>query len=189
MSQSDARAFDLASAGIPAQVRDAYSGLDLPTPGCITFDGNQALALVRSRHLEQWDGARWTDVSGRSDLDRIARQQRFLGALAARARNVVGNDPARAIEVSERVVSSLTVDSRMSKALIRDLVARFVRDGADGLSFATVPVMASPTEPNRLVVSAPGTDIFAPPPAVPPPPGMTVRPGVSHGPPSLGTAC
>ena len=174
---------------VPAPVRDASSGLDLPTPGCITFDGNRALALVRSRHLEQRDGARWTDASGRSDLDRIDRQQRFLRALAVRARKAVGNDPRRAIDVSDRVVSSLMVDSRMSKQLILDLVARFVRDGTDGLSFATVPVMPSPTDPNRLALSAPGTDIFAPPPPVPPSSGMTVRPGVSHGQVPLGTGC
>lgn len=174
---------------VPAPVRDAYSGLDLRTPGCKTFDGNQALALVRSRHLEQWDGARWTDASGRSDLDRIDRQHRFLSALAAHARTVVGDDPRRAIDVSDRVVSSLMVDSKMSKQLILDLVARFVRDGTDGLSFATVPVIPSPTNPNRLALSAPGTDIFAPPPAVPPTSGMTVRPRVSHGQAPLGTGC
>ena len=171
---------------VPAQVRDAYSGLDLRTPGCINFDGDQALALVRSRHLEQWDGTRWTDVSGRADLDRIDRQLRFLAALAAHARKVVGDDPARAIDVSDRVVGSLMVDSRMAKQLILDLVARFVRDGTDGLSFATVPVMRSPTEPNRLALSAPGTDIFAPPPQ-PAPSGTSVR--VTHDPPALGSAC
>ncbi len=148
---------------VPNRVRDSFSGLVLDTTGCTRFDGNQALALVRARHLEQWDGARWIDVSGASDLDRIGRQQQFLGALAARARQAVGDDPTRAIAVSDRVVSSLTVDSRMTRRLILDLVARFVRDGADGLSFATVPVMPSPAEPNRIVVSAPGTDIFAAP--------------------------
>ena len=177
---------------VPDQVRDSYSGLTLDATGCQTLNGDESLALVRSRHLEQWDGNRWIDASGAADLDRIARQHRFLGALAARARSVVGDDPARAIEVSDRVIKSLTVDSRMSKQLILDFVARFVRYGTDGLSFATVPVMPSPTDRNRLVLSAPGTDIFAPTPVVTPPSGMTVRPGVSHGQPpvaALGTAC
>ncbi len=177
---------------VPDRVRDAYSGLTLDATGCRTLDGNQSLGLVRSRHLEQWDGARWNDASGRSDLDRIERQQRFLSALAGRARNVVGDDPTRAIEVSDRMISSLTVDSRMSKQVILDFVARFVRDGTDGLSFATVAVMPSPTDPNRLVLSSPGTDIFASTPALAPPAGMTVPPGVSHGQPplaALGAAC
>ncbi len=177
---------------VPDQVRDSYSGLTLDATGCQTLNGAESLALVRSRHLEQWDGNRWIDRSGRSDLDRIERQERFLAALAARARTVVGGYPARAVELSDRVVRSLTVDSRMSKQLILDFVARFVRDGTDGLSFATVPVMPSPTDPNRLVLSAPGTDIFAPTPAIAPPAGMTVAPGVSPGQPpvaALGTAC
>ena len=172
---------------VPNRVRDSFSGLALDGTGCTTLDGNQALALVRSRHLEQWDGTRWTDVSGRSDLDRIDRQQRFLAALAAHARKVVGDDPARAIDVSDRVVGSLTVDSRMSKQLILDLVGRFVRDGTDGLSFATVPVMASPTDPNRLALSAPGTDIFAAMATAPAPSGTSAR--VTDEPPALGAAC
>ena len=171
---------------VPNRVRDSFSGLALDGTGCTTLDGDQALALVRSRHLEQWDGARWTDMSGRADLDRIGRQHRFLAALAAHARKVVGDDPARAIDVSDRVVNSLVVDSQMSKQLILDLVGRFVRDGTDGLSFATVPVMPSPTDPNRLALSAPGTDIFAPPPE-PAPEGTSVQ--VTHDPPALGTAC
>ena len=177
---------------VPNRVRDLYSGLALEATGCRTLNGSESLALVRSRHLEQWDGEKWIDASGAADLDRIARQQRFLGALATQARTAVGDSPTRAVELSDRVVKSLTVDSRMSKQLILDLVARFVRDGADGLSFATVPVMPSSTDPNRLALSAPGTDIFAPTPAIIPPAGMTVAPGVSHGQPplaALGTAC
>ncbi len=174
---------------VPSRVRDAFSGLALEATGCTTLDGDQALAMVRSRHLEAWDGSRWTDASGRSDLDRIDRQQRFLSALAAHARKVVGDDPTKAVELSDRVVSSLTVDSRMSKQLILSLVARFVRDGTDGLSFATVPVMASPTNPNRLALSAPGTDIFAPSPAAPAPSSSTVRSGSSNALVPLGTAC
>ena len=174
---------------VPSRVRDAFSGLALEATGCTTLDGDQALAMVRSRHLEAWDGSRWTDASGRSDLDRIDRQQRFLSALAAHARKVVGDDPAKAVELSDRVVSSLFVDSRMSKQLILSLVARFVRDGTDGLSFATVPVMASPTNPNRLALRAPGTDIFAPSPVAPAPSSSTVRSGGSNALVPLGTAC
>ena len=42
--------------------RDRYSGLNVTAPGCVTFDGDAALAYVRSRHYEyQVDG----DVEGR----------------------------------------------------------------------------------------------------------------------------
>ena len=177
------------SVAVPRRVRDAFSGLALDATGCTTLDGNQALAMVRSRHLEQWDGNRWIDKSGRSDLDRIDRQHRFLSALAAHARKVVGDDPAKAVELSDRVVSSLTVDSRMSKDLILSFVGRFVRDGTDGLSFATVSVMPSPTNPNRLVLSDPGTDIFAQTPAVATPSSTLVGSGNSDASAPLGAAC
>jgi LCP family protein required for cell wall assembly len=59
-------------------LRDSHVGLNITTAGCHTFSGDEALAYVRSRHLE-WidkDGTAHPDPSG--DLGRIARQQDFL---------------------------------------------------------------------------------------------------------------
>ena len=60
--------------------RDEGSGLAVPTTGCFTFDGDHALAYVRSRHYEYEDppssGDWQSDPS--SDLGRISRQQDFL---------------------------------------------------------------------------------------------------------------
>src|SRR3954451_7676052 len=60
--------------------RDTHTGLDVPDAGCYTFDGDAALAYVRSRHYEYEDppgSGNWkTDES--SDLGRISRQQDFL---------------------------------------------------------------------------------------------------------------
>lgn len=50
-------------------LQDAYAGIDLPA-GCVHLDGTQALGFVRARHVDD-------------DLGRIARQQRFIGELAA----------------------------------------------------------------------------------------------------------
>jgi len=59
-------------------VRDVDTGLDVPTAGCVSFDGDQALAYVRSRKLETLgvDGEWRTDPL--ADLSRIARQQDFV---------------------------------------------------------------------------------------------------------------
>ncbi len=60
--------------------RDPSTGLDVPTTGCYTFNGDHALAYVRSRHYQFEDppgSGNWkTDPS--SDLGRISRQQDFL---------------------------------------------------------------------------------------------------------------
>ena len=60
--------------------RDPNTGLNVPTTGCFTFDGDHALAYVRSRHYEYEDppGSGNWKTDGTSDLGRISRQQDFL---------------------------------------------------------------------------------------------------------------
>ena len=60
--------------------RDPNTGLNVPAPGCFTFDGDHALAYVRSRKYEYEypvGSGEWHD-DGSSDLGRISRQQDFL---------------------------------------------------------------------------------------------------------------
>jgi LCP family protein required for cell wall assembly len=60
--------------------RDPNTGLDVPTTGCYTFNGDHALAYVRSRHYEYEDppgSGNWKE-DPTSDLGRISRQQDFL---------------------------------------------------------------------------------------------------------------
>ncbi len=59
-------------------VRDANTGLNVPEPGCYTFDGDHALAYVRSRKMQYLnDDGEWV-TDGTSDLGRISRQQDFI---------------------------------------------------------------------------------------------------------------
>lgn len=55
-------------------LRDHNSGLDIPSPGCFTLDGSQALAFARSRQLEYYDGQAWR-LDGTGDLGRMNRQR------------------------------------------------------------------------------------------------------------------
>jgi len=66
--------------------RDTHTGLYVPQPGCFTFNGDHALAYVRSRHYEYWDPAvsKWKEDPA-SDLGRISRQQDFLRRVIAKA--------------------------------------------------------------------------------------------------------
>lgn len=67
-------------------VRDPNTGLNVPDAGCFNFDGDHALAYVRSRKLQFLDPATITESNpegtwsqdGTSDLGRISRQQDFI---------------------------------------------------------------------------------------------------------------
>jgi len=59
-------------------VRDPATGLNVPVAGCFNFNGDHALAYVRSRKLQALDeNGKWV-TDGTSDLGRISRQQDFL---------------------------------------------------------------------------------------------------------------
>ena len=87
--------------------RDPNTGLAVPTVGCVTLDGDHALAYVRSRKYEYEDppgSGVWKDDES-SDLGRISRQQDFL----------------------RRTLSSL-----LGKGLLNPRVARGLIDSATG---------------------------------------------------------
>jgi LCP family protein required for cell wall assembly len=69
--------------------RDRNSGLFVPEAGCVTLDGSEALAYVRSRHYQYEDppGSDNWITDGTSDFGRIARQQDFLRRVIARVIN------------------------------------------------------------------------------------------------------
>jgi LCP family protein required for cell wall assembly len=59
-------------------VRDPSTGLDVPEAGCYTFNGDHALAYVRSRKMQSYTDEDGWVTDGTSDLGRISRQQDFL---------------------------------------------------------------------------------------------------------------
>ena len=62
-------------------VRDENTGLNVTEAGCYTFDGDHALAYVRSRKLEAFVDGEWVR-DPTSDLGRISRQQDFIRRMA-----------------------------------------------------------------------------------------------------------
>src|SRR3954452_18030503 len=59
-------------------MRDDNTGLDVERAGCVTLDGDQALAFARARHVEFKDArGRWEE-DPTADLGRITRQQIFV---------------------------------------------------------------------------------------------------------------
>jgi LCP family protein required for cell wall assembly len=71
-------AVDGVSVPFDRPVRDPATGLNVPVAGCFNFNGDHALAYVRSRKLQALDeNGKWI-TDGTSDLGRISRQQDFI---------------------------------------------------------------------------------------------------------------
>jgi LCP family protein required for cell wall assembly len=72
----------------PYPAKDAYSGLDITSPGCQLLDGAQALAVARSRHYQYYEDGYW-QYDGTSDFGRIQRQDVFIKAMMSAAKSKV----------------------------------------------------------------------------------------------------
>lgn len=72
----------------PYPAKDAYSGLDITTPGCQLLSGAQALATARARHYEYYANGYW-HYDGTSDFGRIQRQDVFIRSLITSAKSKV----------------------------------------------------------------------------------------------------
>lgn len=97
-------------------VRDVNTGLNVPTAGCFTFDGDHALAYVRSRKLEYFDDDGEWVRDGTSDLGRISRQQDFLRRTVARLLDKGVLDPDVAGGLIETNSKYVTTDQALTPA-------------------------------------------------------------------------
>ena len=108
-----------------AAQQDPFSGIDLPA-GVSHIEGKQALAFVRQRH-----------GLPRGDLDRIARQQYFLGAVFRKVSSA-GTliNPFKLNDLLDAVSSSLLKDPSLDLITL----AQQVQDlQAGNITFATIP--------------------------------------------------
>lgn len=72
----------------PFPAKDAYSGLNITSPGCQLLNGAQALAVARARHYEYYENGYW-HFDGTSDFGRIQRQDVFIKAMMSAAKSKV----------------------------------------------------------------------------------------------------
>ncbi len=72
----------------PYPAKDAYSDLNITTPGCQLLGGFQALAVARARHYEYYANGYW-QYDGTSDFGRIQRQDVFIKAVMSAAKSKV----------------------------------------------------------------------------------------------------
>ncbi len=120
-------------------VRDTRSFLDVPETGCVTLDGADALAYVRSRHFQYFEDGRWRS-DGSADLGRISRQQDFIVRALRRAVDRGVRNPVTLDRVVDAALEAVTVDDLLTADDIVDL-ARALRSFDPGsLALYTLPV-------------------------------------------------
>ncbi|WP_261570620.1 LCP family glycopolymer transferase, partial [Frankia gtarii] len=125
-------------------LHDHYSGFSGQV-GENRLTGAQALAFVRQRYgLPE------------SDIDRIRRQQQFLGVVFQRiASTDTLLNPAKLINVIDAATSAITLDDRTSLADLRLLAVRMQSIGSGGVTFATVPAAAGQRAGQSVLVPDP----------------------------------
>jgi polyisoprenyl-teichoic acid--peptidoglycan teichoic acid transferase len=112
----------------PVRDRDAsgnnLAGLDLPEGGCVTLDGAQALAYVRSRHFQQYVDGRWqADPYG--DLGRIERQQDFIRRAVREALSRGLTNPVKINQLLGVAEDNIVVDRTLDGSDIVNIGRRF----------------------------------------------------------------
>jgi LCP family protein required for cell wall assembly len=114
-------------------MNDPMANLDLPA-GCQTLNGAESLSFVRTR------------AGGKGDLDRVARQQQFLGALAGEMVSpwTVLN-PVRYTRTAMSTSDALTVGEDTGPIDLTRFALGMRRATGPGGEKLTVPVEGTPT--------------------------------------------
>lgn len=131
--------------GVPLYVdhamRDTNTGLYQTELGCVSLNGDQALAFARSRHLEYKDAkGRWeSDPTG--DLGRINRQQVFLRAVMDKAQQRFGDLDVKAInDIVSSTADNLSIDKGLDLGKLVALGRSFKGFGGDQMVSHALPV-------------------------------------------------
>ena len=120
-------------------VKDVVSGLRIKVPGCQLVDGTQALALVRSRHLQyKVDGVWYSDYG--SDFTRIRNQQAFFRAVIHQLHAKI-TDPFALNDFIGAATQDLTIDKTISRGLMVSMATEFHSFAPGSLVTETMPTV------------------------------------------------
>ncbi|WP_328873293.1 LCP family protein [Streptomyces sp. NBC_00287] len=111
------------------------------------LDGEQALALARTRH----------GIGDGSDLGRIGLQQQLVKALLEQmSATSLLTDPAQLYRVADAVTGSLTTDTGLDSLTELTGLGRSLQAlSADSVRTVTMPVVPAPSDANRVVAEEP----------------------------------
>ncbi len=124
------------------KMRDTSSGLVIDNPGCVTLDGEQALAFSRARHLKYFDTNRgmWVD-DPTADLGRISRQQEFIRKMLDRAAAATKGFDLKAVnDIVGSTADNVTIDSGLELADFMGLAKEFRSFSGDQIRTYSLPV-------------------------------------------------
>lgn len=128
----------------PEPLFDLESNLNIPITGCLHLNGTQALALVRSRHL-QYDPPGDTQPQAdwpfdpESDLARIVRDHEFVRVLFSTAVSRGLRNPIKLNDFIGAVIDQVTIDPGLKNQLI-SLAENFGGLNPNSIPETTLPV-------------------------------------------------
>jgi hypothetical protein len=135
---------------LPKDVNDPLSKLHL-SRGRHVVTGETALAYVRTRH----------GLGDGSDLDRIKRQQQFLGSVANKALSAgVLADPGKLTRLLDAGTKSLTTDKGLDVPSLLRLGQSLQGLTSGKIRFITVPFGTYAPDPNRVTLRQPAANTF-----------------------------
>ncbi|HEX7167665.1 MAG TPA: LCP family protein [Acidimicrobiales bacterium] len=125
----------------PSRAKDRVSGLNIPNPGCVELNGDQALAFVRSRNYEYFENGKWrTDPTG--DLGRIERQQDFIRRVLKQANGKAkGLDVVAVNKLVNAGIRNVKIDEHFSSKDIAALARRFRSLDPNAVQMFTLPTL------------------------------------------------
>jgi LCP family protein required for cell wall assembly len=137
---------------LPQRVDDKDSKLHL-SAGRHIVKGDTALAYVRNRH----------GLGDGSDLDRIKRQQKFLGAVVKKATsNGTLTNPTKLYGFLDAATKSVTADKDFTVDEMKKVAGSLQGMSAGKVQFITVPWGAYAPDPNRIAWRQPdANNLFA----------------------------
>ena len=116
------------------------SGLNIPTAGCQVLNGQQALALSRSRYYQYDDNGQWiSDPS--SDIGRIQRQNLIIDAALDKAKSTY--NPFRINTLLTSVVHDFSKDNALSANDLFSLAERYKAFSGSDLQAYTLPTVGA----------------------------------------------
>jgi LCP family protein required for cell wall assembly len=167
----------------PYPVKDSYSGLNIPTPGCQLLGGAQALAVARARHYEYYTNGYW-HTDGTSDFGRIQRQDVFIKSLITAAKSKV--NPLTVNAFIGSIHEGVTIDDSFGFNQLIGLALTYRSFDPTNLQGQTLPTEAAngfsdlgdvlvvqQPEAQQMLVNIFGSDLVAP---TNPPPDLAGEP-------------
>jgi LCP family protein required for cell wall assembly len=119
------------------------TGLNIPTIGCQTLSGTQALELSRSRHFEWYQDGWQSDLSG--DLGRIERQDLMIEAVVNKAKSTY--NPVRAVSFISSMTHDVTLDKGLGATALLSLAEKYHAFSGNSLTNFTLPTSGAAYAP------------------------------------------